>query len=127
MNFFKNNGLKIDEACKLAREHFLNGNKVVFGLFRENVEIINDVLSDLGSQYIHGGVETNEVGIEGTRDDILDKFENDDSYNILVANPAAAEGISLHHSSQKSIYIDRTFNAGHYLQSRYRIHRIGLP
>ena len=125
----KNNGLKIDEACKLAREHFLNGNKVViWSFFRENIEIINDLLSDLGSQYIHGGVETGEVGIEGTRDDILDKFENDDSYNILVANPAAAgEGISLHHSCQKSIYIDRTFNAGHFLQSRDRIHRIGLP
>ena len=47
---------------------------------------------------------------------------------VLVANPAAAgEGISLHKECHRSIYIDRTFNAAHFLQSRDRIHRLGLP
>ena len=125
----RQNGLKIQEACRIARELYIKGEKVViWSFFRENIEIINDLLRDLGSQFIHGGVDTGEVGVEGTRDDILDKFENDSNYNILVANPSAAgEGISLHHSCQKSIYVDRTFNAGHFLQSRDRIHRIGLP
>lgn len=45
----------------------------------------------------------------------------------MVANPAAAcEGISLHTVCQNAIYVDRTFNAAHYLQSEDRIHRLGL-
>lgn len=46
---------------------------------------------------------------------------------VLVANPAAAsEGISLHRVCQYAIYLDRSFNAAHYLQSEDRIHRLGL-
>jgi len=45
----------------------------------------------------------------------------------LVANPAAAsEGISLHKICHTAIYVDRSFNAAHYLQSVDRIHRLGL-
>lgn len=45
----------------------------------------------------------------------------------MVANPAAAsEGISLHSICHHAIYLDRTFNAAHYLQSEDRIHRFGL-
>jgi hypothetical protein len=47
---------------------------------------------------------------------------------VLVANPAAAaEGISLHTVCHHALYLDRTFNAAHYLQSEDRIHRLGLP
>ena len=46
---------------------------------------------------------------------------------VLVANPAAcSEGISLHKVCQNAIYLDRSFNATHYLQSEDRIHRLGL-
>jgi SNF2 family DNA or RNA helicase len=46
----------------------------------------------------------------------------------MVANPAAAsEGVSLHRVCHHAIYLDRTFNAAHYLQSEDRIHRFGLP
>ena len=49
-------------------------------------------------------------------------------YYVLVANPAAcAESISLHTVCHHAIYIDRTHNAAHYLQSQDRIHRLGLP
>jgi SNF2 family DNA or RNA helicase len=45
----------------------------------------------------------------------------------MVANPAAAsEGVSLHRVCHHAIYLDRTFNAAHYLQSEDRIHRFGL-
>src|SRR5690606_22572035 len=47
---------------------------------------------------------------------------------IMVANPAAAsEGVSLHTVCHHALYLDRTFNAAHYLQSEDRIHRFGLP
>jgi SNF2 family DNA or RNA helicase len=45
----------------------------------------------------------------------------------MIANPAACgEGISLHKACHHAIYLDRTFNAAHYLQSVDRIHRLGL-
>jgi SNF2 family DNA or RNA helicase len=46
---------------------------------------------------------------------------------VLLANPAAmSEGVSLHHTCHDAIYLERTFNAGQYLQSIDRIHRLGL-
>lgn len=37
-----------------------------------------------------------------------------------------SEGVSLHHECHDAVYVDRTFNAGQYLQSIDRIHRLGL-
>ena len=46
---------------------------------------------------------------------------------VLVLNPSAAsEAISLHKACHYAIYVDRSFNAAHYLQSEDRIHRLGL-
>ena len=46
---------------------------------------------------------------------------------VMVLNPAAAsEAISLHKVCHHAIYVDRSFNAAHYLQSEDRIHRLGL-
>ena len=44
---------------------------------------------------------------------------------VLVANPAAAaESISLHEHCNHALYLDRTYNAGQFLQSQDRIHRL---
>ena len=57
---------------------------------------------------------------------IINAFRNDPSRRVLVANPAAAgESISLHHVCRYAIYVDRTYNAGNFVQSRDRIHRYG--
>ena len=46
---------------------------------------------------------------------------------MLIANPAAcAESISLHKVCHHAVYLDRSFNCAHYLQSLDRIHRLGL-
>lgn len=37
-----------------------------------------------------------------------------------------AEGVSLHETCHDAVYLDRTYNAGQYLQSIDRIHRLGL-
>ena len=45
---------------------------------------------------------------------------------VMIANPAAAgEGISLHDVCHHAIYVDRIFNATHFMQSMDRIHRYG--
>ena len=46
---------------------------------------------------------------------------------MLIANPSSlAESISLHRHCHHAIYVDRTFNGAHYMQSLDRIHRVGL-
>jgi SNF2 family DNA or RNA helicase len=47
--------------------------------------------------------------------------------NVLIANPASlAESVSLHQVCHHAIYVDRTFNATHWIQSKKRIHRVGM-
>ena len=57
---------------------------------------------------------------------MFDKFKFDDSCSVLLANPAACgESISLHHWCSDAIYLERSYNAAHFLQSKDRIHRYG--
>jgi len=65
---------------------------------------------------------------EESREFIISKFKEDpEEFNILVANPqACAESISLHRVCHNAIYVDRSFNCGQFIQSKDRIHRIGL-
>ena len=65
--------------------------------------------------------------------DLSQKIKNDPKFKILIATPpSCAESVSLHKNSRKetvcknAIYLDRTFNAGQYMQSKDRIHRIGM-
>ena len=61
------------------------------------------------------------------RESELEKFKNNDDYNVLIAIPASlAESVSLHKQCHHAIYVDRTYNGGHYMQSLKRIHRVGL-
>ena len=122
------NGPKIEYACRRARELSKKGKKVIiWSTFVQNVELIAERLSDLGAEYIHGGVGAGSEDDDNTREGKIKKFHDDNSCMVLVANPAAAsEGISLHKVCQNAIYVDRSFNAAQYLQSEDRIHRLGL-
>ena len=58
---------------------------------------------------------------------LIDQFREDPNVNVLIANPATlAESVSLQRECHHAIYVDRTFNGGHYMQSLERIHRVGL-
>jgi SNF2 family DNA or RNA helicase len=62
-----------------------------------------------------------------SREEELDRFRHDPNCWVLIANPQAmAEGVSLHKTCHDAVYLDRDFNAGKYLQSLDRIHRLGL-
>ena len=57
----------------------------------------------------------------------LKKFKESVNCFVLITNPQTlGEGISLHKVCNDAVYIDRTYNAGQYLQSVDRIHRLGL-
>lgn len=120
---------KIIKTCAIARELARDGHRsVIWTSFTHNVERIAALLEDLGATYIHGGVDAGEANDPNSREGrirIFHKKEGD--CRVLVANPAAcSEGISLHKVCHHAIYVDRTYNAAHYLQSVDRIHRLGL-
>lgn len=119
---------KLEFACHRARQLASQKRKcVIWTTFRENVETIAERLSDLNAVYIHGGVDTGDDNDNDTREGKIKRFKNDPNCFVLVANPAAAsESISLHMVCHHAIYVDRTYNAAHYLQSEDRIHRLGL-
>lgn len=117
---------------KLATMIAANAHKqrktLVWSNFVGNLEELKRVLSTHQPAVIHGGVPSGHAPAgRPTREQELDRFRYDDACMVLLANPAAmSEGVSLHHACQDAIYVDRTFNAGQYLQSLDRIHRLGL-
>ena len=122
-------GPKLKYVLRRARQLAAEGRKVlIWSSFVRNVEYIADRLGDLGAVYIHGGVDAGDEDEDGTREAKIKAFHDDHKTMVMVANPAAAsEGVSLHRVCHHAIYLDRTFNAAHYLQSEDRIHRFGLP
>ncbi len=121
---------KIMRACEIARRLASENRKsVIWSSFVSTVEHTAAMLRDLGAEYIHGGVDTSaDETLTDSREAKLRRFHDDPQCMVLIANPAAcAEGISLHKVCHHAIYIDRTYNAAHYLQSEDRIHRLGLP
>ncbi len=122
-------GPKLKYVLKKARQLAREGQKVlIWSSFVRNVEYIAERLADLGAVYIHGGVDAGDEDDDETREGKIKLFHDDPNVRVMVANPAAAsEGVSLHRICHHAIYLDRTFNAAHYLQSEDRIHRFGLP
>ncbi|MED7930424.1 DEAD/DEAH box helicase [Nonomuraea sp. LP-02] len=121
---------KIAHACAIARENALEKEKtLIWSNFPDNLLDLEQQLSALRPALIYGAIPSQDDAPTGTRtrERELDRFRNDPSCRVLLANPAAmAEGVSLHKDCHHAIYIDRTFNAGQYLQSLDRIHRLGL-
>lgn len=119
---------KIEYTLNRVRELVKNGQKVVvWSCFVQNIELLEKCLSDLGAVSIHGSIETGDENESNTREGRIRLFHESPNCRVLIANPAACgEGISLHKICHYALYLDRTFNAGHYLQSVDRIHRLGL-
>jgi len=118
---------KVQYACVRARRLAKQGEKVlIWTNFRQNIESIADQLRDLGAVYVNARISA-DADDDGTREGRIRQFRYDPNCFVMVANPAAAaEGISLHKVCHHAIYVDRTYNAAHYLQSEDRIHRLGL-
>jgi len=121
---------KYEYVATAVREARANGEKVlVWTTFVRNIRALNRELAEFSPAVVHGGVPTEDSAAPGvvSREDELRRFKTDPNCTVLLANPAAAgEGVSLHHWCHHAIYLDRTFNAGQFLQSQDRIHRLGL-
>jgi len=112
----------------LKRNAELGRKTLVWSSFVRNLRTMDKMLAKYKPAVIHGGVPAySSIADERSRDTEIKRFRGDAECMVLLANPAAmSEGISLHKDCHDAVYLDRTFNAGHYLQSVDRIHRLGL-
>jgi SNF2 family DNA or RNA helicase len=121
---------KYRKIVELVAESAERGEKVIiWSTFVRNLKLLAHYLESFQPAVVHGGVPPMDGAPPGvvTREAELDRFRHEQNCQVLLANPAACgEGISLHHWCHHAIYLDRTFNAGHFLQSQDRIHRLGL-
>lgn len=110
------------------------GEKVIiWATFIQNINEIQSYLKENGisTEKLIGEVpvETDDIAEDVvTREKIIKEFHQPHSrFKVIIANPfAVAESISLHKACHNAIYFERTFNAANFIQSKDRIHRVGL-
>ncbi len=109
----------IDLVTKLVAE----GKKVlVWATFVDTIKKIQNALQNKGIlvNIVYGGTAKDK------RVDLIDDFRDGD-VQVLVSNPQTlAESISLHQTVHDAVYFEYDFNLTYMLQSRDRIHRLGL-
>jgi SNF2 family DNA or RNA helicase len=124
----------------LVRDILDRGGKVViWATFIQTILDFKRFLQASGicAQELYGAIPVEQYGAEEddpddsdelTREKIVRDFQEPDCpYRVIIANPfAVGESISLHKACHNAIYIERTFNAAHFVQSKDRIHRYGL-
>lgn len=118
---------KFVAALQLIRDKITNGEKVLIWCeFIGTCDDFSDYLSSNGikNEILYGAT------IQEDRERIINAFANpnNNEFMVVIANPhAVGESISLHKGCHNAIYLERGFNAGTYMQSKDRIHRVGLP
>jgi SNF2 family DNA or RNA helicase len=79
------------------------------------------IKNNINNKILYGGTPQEE------REQIITDFHHDDELPIIIANPhAVGESISLHKACHNALYLEQGYNAGVYMQSKDRIHRVGL-
>lgn len=127
---------KYEECLRLVKEILERGEKVIIWvIFIKNIERLSDYLRQNGidCRILYGATpvasdDMSEEELVSTREGIVKEFNSpDSSFRVVIANPfAVAESISLHKACHNAIYLERSFNCAHYMQSKDRIHRYGL-
>lgn len=129
---------KYEAAKNIITDIISRGEKViVWACYIKNIELFSNYLHSQGidSRILYGatpiagdGISEDDEEYALTRESIVKEFHKEDCpYKVIIANPfAVAESISLHKACHNAIYMERSFNAAHFLQSKDRIHRYGL-
>lgn len=115
-------------AVELAKK---NQNVVVWTVFVANVKFMRKAICDLDPAFTPIEI-TGEVPLDSDdqksmrgREELIREFKSGSGKIMVATLGSIAESISLHHSCQRAIYLERGFNAGQYMQSLSRIYRIG--
>lgn len=95
---------------------------VIWCVFVDTINLVTCILKKQGfsAKAIYGDT------LQDERDKTIDEF-NYGTLQMIVTNPATlAESVSLHRSCHEAHYLELNYNLYQYLQSRDRIHRLGL-
>ena len=108
--------------ANMVKSRAEKGEKVlVWSNIVGNLRALEKTLQAFNPALIYGGTPSDLRDVE------LNRFRNSQDCAVLLSNPQTlGEGISLHQVCHEAVYVDRSYNAGHYLQSLDRIHRLGL-
>jgi SNF2 family DNA or RNA helicase len=121
---------KFLKLYELVQQKVEAGRKVlVWSNFVKNIKMLEHELRRYQPALLYGEIKqvVSDPERERSRKQEIERFRHDPDCQVMLANPAAAsEGMSLHDVCHEAIYLERTFNAGQYLQSVDRIHRLGL-
>lgn len=114
---------KYFEAIDLASSlHQEQKQTIIWCIFVDTMLSLEHDLRQLGinAKVIYGSTNQQE------REIIIEQFSKKE-IDILITNPhTLGESVSLHHTCHDAIYLEYSFNLTHLLQSRDRIHRLGL-
>lgn len=120
---------KLLVAARHAEAHARAGTKLlVWTNFIGNVRELERLLQPYGTATVTGATPRSDLSATTDRERELRRFREDRDCTVLIATPQTlGEGVSLHHACQAQLHVDRSFNAGLYLQAMDRTHRIGMP
>lgn len=102
-----------------------NEKVIIWTIFIQNSKELMAYLqeSGIGSRLLIGEVPQEE------REIVIRKFNDplNKDFSVVIANPfSVSESISLHKGCHNAIYLERDYNCAMFLQSKDRIHRVGL-
>jgi len=114
---------KMKTAIEKGIDITSSGEKVIiWSYFTNSINVMEKYIRehyDITPLVLMGGVANEK--------DVIRDFNRKNDKLLLLANPEkGSEGISLHENCNNAIYLSRTYKAGQYLQSRDRIHRVGM-
>lgn len=96
---------------------------ILWCIFTDSIHSFQNLLRKNG---IKAKVVNGEIPLE-ERQNIIKSFKNKE-FSVLITNPhTLAESVSLHQVCHDAIYFEYSYNLVHLLQSKDRIHRLGLP
>ena len=117
---------KFVKALEIAKEILSRGEKLI--IWCEFIGTCDDLSNYLQKNGVNNRILYGKCKQED-RERIIKEFlkEENAAFNVIVANPhAVGESISLHTTCHNAVYLEQGFNAGVYMQSKDRIHRVGL-
>ncbi len=102
-----------------------NGKVIIWTIFIQNAKELQSYLNQNGieSKLLIGEIPQEE------REETIKAFNNplNNDFKVIIANPfSVAESISLHKGCHNAIYLERDYNCSNFIQSKDRIHRVGL-
>lgn len=115
---------KTRRCIELASELLREGKPVIIWCyFKKSMSNLERLLSALGWRVSVINGSSSQIA----RDSDLADFKNG-LIDVLITNPhTLAESVSLHSICHDAIYYEYSYNLIHLLQSKDRIHRLGLP